>query len=146
MGADTDARSDERLAAALERLAGIQKSIMELNQEAARIRRHIQDFDVNVDALNLLATARSRDEKSGGGKVLQDAIRYARKTGMQMGAQGGEDVAPVLRDPASMNVTPPALEMNMESREERRPSDFLKLLSQLLVAAAVTTGLFVLIH
>lgn len=146
MGADTDARSDERLAAALERLAGIQKSIMELNQEAARIRRHIQDFDVNVDALNLLATARSRDEKSGGGKVLEDVIRYARKTGMQMGAQEGEDVAPMPRDPAPMNPVPPAVEQSIELRGERRSSDFLKLLSQLAVAAAVTTGLFVLIH
>lgn len=146
MGADTDARNDERLAAALERLAGIQKSIMELNQEAARIRRHIQDFDVNVDALNLLATARSRDEKSGGGKVLEDVIRYARKTGMQMGAQEGEDVAPMSRDTAPMNPVPPAVEQSIELRGERRSSDFLKLLSQLVVAAAVTTGLFVLIH
>ncbi len=141
MEADTDTRSDERLAVALERLAGIQKSIRELNQEAARIRRHIQDFDVNVDALNLLATARSRDEKSGGGKVLEDVIRYARRTGMLVGAPGGEDIPRIPEDPA-----PPLLEQSVELRRERRPSDFLKLLSQLAVAAAVTTGLFVLIH
>ena len=146
MGADTDARSDERLAAALERLASIQKSLMELNQEAARIRRHIQDFDVNVDALNLLATARSKDEKSGGGKVLEDVIRYARKTGMQMGAHGGEDIPRMPEDPVPMNLAPSAFERNTESREGGKSSGFLKLLSQLAVAAAVTTGLFVLIH
>ena len=139
--------ADDRLMAALERLAGIQVSISELNQEAARIRRHIQDFDVNVDALNVLAIVRSKDERLGRGKVLEDVIRYARQTGMPMGgAQGGEDI---LRssDFLAQSATPaPAHERSVESGEERALSDRLRVVAQVAAAVAVTIGLFVLIH
>ena len=146
MGAETDARSDDRLAAALERLASIQKSILELNQEANQIRRHVKDFDVNVDALNVLAIVRSRDEKSGGGKVLEDVIAYARQTGTRMGAYGGEDVSRTSDDSAPPHSTLPADEKNMEPGGERRSGGYMNLLSQFVVAAAVTIGLFILIH
>ena len=139
--------ADDRLMAALERLADIQVSISELNQEAARIRRHIQDFDVNVDALNVLAIVRSKDERFGRGKVLEDVIRYARQTGMPMeGAQGGEDV---LRssDSLARSATPaPAHERSAGSGEERASSDRLRVAAQVAAAVAVTIGLFVLIH
>jgi hypothetical protein len=146
MGADTDARSDDRLVAALDRLAGIQKSILELNQEANQIRRHVKDFDLNVDALNLLAIARSRDEKRGGGKVLEDVVRYARQTGMRTGADGGENLSRITEETMSRNPVPPTMENTVEPEEERGFGGVLKLLSELVVAAAVTTGLFVLIH
>ena len=146
MGADTDARGDERLAAALDRLASIQKSMLELNQEANRIRRHVKDFDLNVDALNILAIARSRDEKSGGGKVLEDVVRYARQTGMRTGADAGGNVSRIAEEAVPLDPVPPAMEKSMEPGEGRSSGGVLKLLSQLVVAAAVTTGLFVLIH
>ena len=138
--------ADDRLMAALERLAGIQVSISELNQEAARIRRHIQDFDVNVDALNVLAIVRSKDEKFGRGKVLEDVIRYARQTGMPIGAQEGEDV---LRSSDSLvrSDTPvPSRERSVESGEERASAELLRVVAQVTAAAAVTISLFVLIH
>ena len=146
MGAETGACSDDRLAAALERLAGIQKSILELNQEANQIRRHVKDFDLNVDALNILAIARSRDEKGGAGKVLEDVISYARQTGMPMGAHGGEDISRIPEEAEPLDSVPPAVEEIMEPRGGRGSGGVLKLLSQFVVAAAVTTGLFVLIH
>ena len=145
MVAESDASCDDRLASALERLASIQKSILELNVEANQIRRHVKDFDLNVDALNLLAIARSRDEKSGGGNVLADVVRYARQTGMQVGAPGSEDTAPVPEEEKAREPRPSALEENAEPERERSLGA-LKLVSQLVVAAAVTTGLFVLIH
>ena len=146
MGAETDARSDDRLAAALERLASIQKSILELNQEANQIRRHIKDFDVNVDALNVLAIVQSKDAKSGEGKVLEDMIRYARQTGMTMGAYGGEKISRMPEEAVLVDSVPLAVEKSMEPGGERSAGGVLKLLSQFVVAAAVTTGLFVLIH
>ena len=139
--------ADDRLMAALERLADIQVSISELNQEAARIRRHIQDFDVNVDALNVLAIVRSKDERFGRGKVLEDVIRYARQTGMPMvGAQGGEDILRSSDSPARFATPAPAHERSVESGEERESSDRLRVAAQVAAAVAVTIGLFVLIH
>jgi len=145
MVAESDASGDDRLASALERLASIQKSILELNVEANQIRRHVKDFDLNVDALNLLAIARSRDEKSGGGNVLADVVRYARQTGMQVGVPGSEEISPVPEEEEAREPRPLALEENAEPERERSLGA-LKLISQLVVAAAVTTGLFVLIH
>lgn len=145
MGVELDASGADRLASALERLASIQKSILELNQEANQIRRHVKDFDLNVDALNLLAIARSRDEKSGGENVLADVVRYARQTGMQMGAPGSGDISPMPEEEKAHEPRPLALEEYAEPERERSLG-VLKLVSQLVVAAAVTTGLFVLIH
>ncbi len=145
MAAESDASGDDRLASALERLASIQKSILELNVEANQIRRHVKDFDFNVDALNLLAIARSRDERSGGGNVLADVVRYARQTGVQVDATGSEDVSPVSEEEREREPRSLALEENAEPERERGLG-VLKLVSQLVVAAAVTTGLFVLIH
>ena len=138
--------ADDRLMAALERLAGIQVSISELNQEAARIRRHIQDFDVNVDALNVLAIVRSKDEKFGRGKVLEDVISYARQAGMPVSVQGGEDI-PRSSDSLVRPDTPaPAHENSVESRGVSASVDRLRVLAQVAAAAAVTISLFVLIH
>lgn len=145
MVAESDASGDDRLVSALERLASIQRSILELNVEANQIRRHVKDFDLNVDALNLLAIARSRDEKSGGGNVLADVVRYARQTGMQVGAPGSEDISPAPEEEEVREPRPLALEENAEPERERGLGA-LKLISQLVVAAAVTMGLFVLIH
>ena len=146
MGAETDARSDDRLATALERLTGIQKSIQNLHQEAARIRRHIKDFDVDVDALNLLVTVRSKEETNDGGKLLEHMISYARRTGMPMGVYENEGIARMSDRPAPVDRSPPAAEEGVEPGGERRPAGRLQWVAQILVAAAVTTGLFVLIH
>ena len=142
MNAEADARSDERLKAALERLASIQRSILELNHEANRIRRYIRDFDVNLDALNILANVQGKDEKGGGVQVLEDLIRYARQTGTHLEAHG---------ESGGTSQTPgesarPAVERSMEHVAERESGGLLKLLSQLAVAIVVTLGLFVLIH
>lgn len=138
--------ADDRLMAALERLAGIQISISELNQEAARIRRHIQDFDVNVDALNVLAIVRSKDEKFGRGKVLEDVISYARQTGMPVSVQRDEDIRRSPDSPVRLDPPAPAHQSSVESREERASADRLRVLAQVAAAAAVTIVLFVLIH
>ncbi len=146
---DDDAQAphtDERLMAALERLAGIQVSISELNQEAARIRRYIQDFDVNLDALNVLALVRSKDERFGPGKVLGDVIRYARQTGMPVGAEDGEVLLRGADSPARFDTSAPEYERPVESSDEEAPAGLVRVLAQVAAAVAVTIALFVLIH
>ena len=137
------ADDEERLMNAVKRLTGIQKSILELNREANRIRTHIKDFDVNMEALNILANVRSRDEQGGGVRVLEDLIGYARQTGTPIDTGEVRDV-PRTHDQA---VAPPAeVEKRIEHPGEPASRRLLKLLTQLAVAAAVTSGLFVLIH
>ena len=141
MGKETGAGSEERLNNTVERLTRIYGSITELNREANRIRVHIKDFDVNVEALNMLANARSRDEQGGGMQVLQDLIRYARQTGTQIEAYEGEGALQTPDD-----SIPLAVEKSIEVSGDRESRGLLKLLSQLAAALAVTLGLFVLIH
>ena len=137
-----DAPSDERLKAALKRLTSIQRSMVELNQETNRIRRHIRDFDVNLDALTILANVRGKDEKGGGVQVLEDLITYARHTGTDLrihGESGGSSQTPG-------ESARPVVEHSMEHAEERESRGLLKLLSQLAVAIVITLGLFFLVH
>lgn len=146
MGTETDVETDDRLTTALERLTRIQRSILELNQEAMRIRRHIKDYDLNVDALNILATVRSKDEKGGGVQVLQDLLGYARQTGTQLEAYevGGTHrtgTPRTLDDSVKSTV-----ERSVENAVEKTSRGVVKLLSQLVIALVVTSGLFALIH
>ena len=146
-----DAGAEDRLSAALERLASIQKSVRELNLEAQQIRRRIKDFDVNIDALNLLATVRSRYEKRGEEQVLEDVIRYARQTGMPLEPYGSEDPPQnlVASDSMPLNSVPPsaeAVEKSTGPGRQGKSSGLVKVISQLMAAAALTMGLFVLIH
>ena len=144
MDTSADAGSEERLANAVERLTAIQKSVLELNQEANRIRTHIRDFDVNVDALNVLANVRSRDEKGGGAQVLEDVIRYARQTGTPLSSHEGRPAPGRPEGAAQTRVE--ERETSIERGGERETRDLLKLLAQLVAAAALTSGLFALIH
>ena len=141
MGKETGAGGEERLINAVERLTVIQRSILELNREANRIRMHIRDFDVNMDALNILANVRSKDEQGGGVQVLEDLIRYARQTGTQIDAHEGAGARRTSDDAAV-----PEVEKRIEPAGERASGGLWKLVTQLAVAAAVTSGLFVLIH
>ena len=143
MSTETGAGSEERLVNAVERLTGIQKSILELNREANRIRAYIKDFDVNMEALNILANVRSRDEQGGGVQVLEDLVRYARQTGTQIDAYEGGG-APRMPDEAALPET--EAEKRVEHSGERAPGGLWKVVTQLVAAAAVTSGLFVLIH
>ena len=141
MVTEADVESADRLRAALDRLTSIQKSVLELNQESLRIRRHIGDFDVNVDALNILATVRSKDQKGEGEKVLEDLVRYARQTGTQVDVLGSDFAPPPPDDPVL-----PVVERQPDQSEEKTLQDRWKLFSQLAAAIAVTFGLFALIH
>ena len=143
MDTETGAGNEERLVQAVERLTEIQKSILELNREARQIRAHIKDFDVNIDALNLLAKARSKDEEAGGVQVLEDLIRYARETGTPIDAFAGSEP---FRLPDEAAVPLQDGGRHVEHVEEPGARGRWKLITQLAVAAAVTSGLFVLIH
>ena len=143
MGKEAGAGDEERLMNAVERLTGIQKSMLELNREANRIRAHIKDFDVNMEALNILANVRSKDEQGGGVRVLEDLIGYARQTGTPIDAGGAGDIP---RTPDHAVPTPSEVEKRIENPGIPASRGLLKLLTQLAVAAAVTSGLFVLIH
>ena len=144
MGTRTDAGSEERLINAVERLTAIQKSVLKLNQEANRIRTHIRDFDINVDALNVLANVRSRDEKGGGAQVLEDVIRYARQTGAPLSSHEGRRAPGRPEGAAQTRVEDSG--KSIERGREREATGLLKLLAQLVAAAALTSGLFALIH
>ena len=141
MDSGADAATDDRLVQALERLTRIYGSIADLHREAIQVRTRLRDLDINVEALNMLASAKSKDEKGDGELVLTDLFRYARRTGMQMEAQ--EYFAPPL---VLHEVRVPEPESRVENNEGPAPKGLLKLLTQVAVAMAVTSGLFVLIH
>ena len=126
----------------MERLSRIYGSILELNREASQIRTSIRDFDVNVEALNMLASVRSRDQKGSGDQVLHDLISYARQTGSHIEMHGPSSSF------ASVDVPErtPAVENRDDDAEKPPSGEVLKLLTQVAVAIAVTSGLFVLIH
>ena len=136
-----DTIAEQRLNSALERLTTIQKSVLELNQEAARIRRHVQDFDVNIDALNLLVTACSRDKKGRGAGILEPMITYARQAGLYVDPREVRETTTSPRGPR-----PETVEELSEDAHAHPAVDHLKLASQLAVAFAVTLGLFLIIH
>ena len=140
MKEENNAGNETQLAEVVERLTRIQKSLQDLQKEATDIRRHIKDFDINMDALNTLVSVRSRAGEDRGAQILVDLFRYARQTGTQLEALGGK---PVLVVPEE---APPLIEKGAEHTKERGPRPLFKLLSQLAAALAVTTGLFVLIH
>ena len=136
-----DPYDDDRLSAALERLTSIQKSRLELSQEANQIRRHIKDFDINVDALNILATVRSKDQTGDGARILAEVNSYARKTGMQVEAL--EDSEPSIDSSSSSSEF---VQQFHQKPENTTTSRTWKTVSQFVLAVAVTLGLFVLIH
>ena len=136
-----DADGEERLRSALERLTNIQKSILELNQEANQIRRHIRDFDVNIEALSILATVRTKDQKSDGVRLLSDISEYARQTGIHLDALPMSDSS--TEPPPSRAQSDSHLRVRTETTAQRPKW---KTVSQLVVAALVTVGLFVLVH
>ena len=142
MESETESQRKDRVANAVERLTRIYGSILELNREANQIRTSIRDFDVNVEALNLLASARSRDQKGGGEQVLHDLISYARQTGLQI--ETHDRSPPLVSDDAPAPV--PTIENRDSEAEWPASKELLKLVAQVGVAIAVTSGLFVLIH
>ena len=147
MGGGEDVESDERLVQAVERLTRINVSIAELNREATQIRTRIRDFDVNVEALSMLAGARSRDEKGGGEQVLRDVIRYARQMGTHLEIhERGAPLAPAPRAPDDAAMPRPEGGGSTERTGERVAAGPWKVLTQVAMALALTTGLFALIH
>ena len=64
MDSGANAGTDDRLVQALERLTRIYGSISDLHREAIQVRTRLRDLDINVEALNMLASARSKDEKA----------------------------------------------------------------------------------
>ena len=141
MSAEADAAIEDRLTNAVERLSAIQKSVLHHNREAHRIRMHIKDFDVNMDALSLLVTIKSKDEDGSGRQVLEDLTKYARWSGMQIDATEPERFPDQSRD-----AVEPAHGKPARRSEERKAGSLGRLLAQVAAAMAVTTALFVLIH
>lgn len=141
MAAERKATTEERLVEVVERLTTNQKSVHELQLEANRIRRYISDYDVDMEALNLLVSVRMRAGEDGGTRVLEDLFRYARLTGTRFDAPEGLP-APGRR----AEDAPPVVEQKVEREEERESGSLWKFLAQLAAALAVTTGLFALIH
>lgn len=145
MTTNMNAGTEERLIEAVERLASIQRSMMDLRKETNLVRNHIRDFDVNMEALNILVTLRSKDEKEGGVPVLEDLVTYARLMGtpLETHVEGDSNRR------ALVESVQASIDERMEHAaegESRESTGVLKLLSQLLVATALTFGLFVLIH
>ena len=141
MAAERKATREERLMEVVERLTTNQRSVHELQLEANRIRQYIRDYDVDMEALNLLVTARVRAGKDGGTRVLEDLFRYARLTGTRLDAPEGP---PTPRERAE--AAPPVVEKQAGRAEVRESRSLWKFLAQLAAALAVTTGLFALIH
>ena len=147
MDPDNDINRDTRLATALERLIHIQKSIMKLNQEALKIRRHLNDYDVNIEAMSILVNMRSKDEKNSGAQVLKDLIEYASQTGTKTATHAGPDASQSSeKEPRAMVVEQYSELGDRAPNKEGASLDVTKLLYQIGAAIVVTLGLFALIH
>ena len=142
MEATTNSQDETRLTEAVERLTEIRNSIDELNKEANRIRAHIKDFEIDVNAVNILTTVRCKDKAGDGRRLLAEVVEYARKTGMTFEAMGPSS-PPVEEASAAL----PSGDGQWISEEAFGTSgNKWKTVSQFATAVAITLGLFALIH
>ena len=142
MEATTTNQDETRLTEAVERLTEIRNSIDELNKEANRIRAHIKDFEIDVNAVNVLTTVRCKDKSGDGTRLLAEVVEYARKTGMTFEAMGPSG----LQVEAASAALLPGDGQWISEEALGPPSNNWKTVSQFAAAVAVTLGLFVLIH
>lgn len=142
MAASARSQDETRLIEAVERLTEIRNSIDELNKEAYRIRAHIKDFEIDIDAVNILTTVRCQDKTGDGRRLLAEVVEYARRTGMKFEAMecSGPQVEAA---PAAL----PSGDGQWVSEETlgASPSRW-KMVLQFALAVAITLGLFALIH
>ena len=138
----TTSQDETRLIEAVERLTEIRNSIDELNKEANRIRAHIKDFEIDVNAVNVLTTVRCKDKTGDGRQLLAEVVEYARKTGMTF-----EAMAPSGPSVEEASAALPTGDGQWISEETFDTSgNKWKTVSQFATAVAITLGLFVLIH
>ena len=142
MEATTTSQDEARLTEAVERLTKIRNSIDELNKEANRIRAHIKDFEIDVNAVNILTTARCKDKTGDGGRLLAEVVEYARRTGMTFEAMVPSS-QPLGNAPSAL-----AADGQWVSGEAPVGASQSKWMtaSQLALAVAITLGLFTLVH
>ena len=142
METTTTSQDETRLIEAVERLTEIRSSIDELNKEATRIRVHIKDFDIDMNAVNILTIVRCQDKTGGGRQLLAEVVEYARRTGMTFEAM---TPARPLAEPAPASLT--AIDGQWDSEEVLAVTrSRWKTVSQLVLAVAITLGLFALVH
>ena len=142
MDTTTTSQNETRLIEAVERLTEIRSSIDELNKEANRIRAHIKDFEIDVNAVNILTIVRRSDKAGDGTRLLAEVVEYARRTGMALEAMGPSEVS-VGTAPASLATT----DGQWHSEEVFTVTQSRwKTASQFALAVAITLGLFALIH
>ena len=142
MEATTTSQDETRLTEAVERLTEIRNSIDELNKEANRIRMHIKDFEIDVNAVNILTTIRWKDNTGGGRRLLEEVVEYARRTGVTFEAMGPSSQAAVTTTSAVADTDGQWASEEMLVVTQSR----WKTMSQLALAVVITLGLFVLIH
>ena len=142
METTTTSQDETRLIEAVERLTEIRSSIDELNKEANRIRSHIKDFEIDVNAVNILTIARCQDKTGDGRRLLAEVVEYARRTGMTFEAMGPSEVS-VETAPAALAAT----DGQWDSEEVLVVTQSRwKTVSQFALAVAITLGLFALVH
>lgn len=142
METTTTSQDETRLIEAVERLTEIRNSIDELNKEANRIRVHIKDFEIDVNAVNILTIARCQDKTGNGKRLLAEVAEYARRTGITFEAVGPSEV-PV--EIASAALATSDGQWYGEEMLEDTHSRW-KTVSQLALAVAITLGLLALVH
>ena len=142
MEATATSQDEIRLIEAVERLTEIRNSVEELNKEANRIRAHIKDFEIDVNAVNILSTVRCKDKPGDGRRLLAEVMEYARKTGMSFEAMGPSG----LQVEAASAAWPSGDGQWTSEEALGTPSNNWKTVSQFAAAVAITLGLFVLIH
>ncbi|MDD9979768.1 MAG: hypothetical protein OXU81_00140 [Gammaproteobacteria bacterium] len=131
-----------RLTEAVDRLTEIRNSIDDLNKEANRIRAHIRDFEIDVNAVNILTNVRCRDKAGDGTRLLVEVVEYARRTGMTFEAMGPFNPSVVVASAASG-----PRDGQWASGEVREVSQSKwKTVYQFALAVAITFGLFALVH
>ena len=142
METTTTSQDETRLIEAVERLTEIRNSIDELNKEANRIRVHIKDFEIDVNAVNILTIARCQDKIGNGRRLLAEVAEYARRTGITFEAMEPSNV-PVEIVPAAQAASDGQWygEEILEDTHSRW-----KTVSQIALAVAITLGLLALVH
>ena len=136
-----DESTKERLVNSLERLRTIQESIFHLNQESTKLRQYIRDFEVDIDALTILANIQSKDRPSNGARLLSTIIQYADIAAVS--PERASPAAAVAVDTGDSAVEPDDTRLPLA---EGREGGIWRTTFQCVAGVAIAICLFVLVH
>ena len=135
---------DERVMVYVERISALQKTIQELNGELNRLRQDARINGLDLEALNLVTSLRSRFPQDGGAGIVDNIIHYADLTGVDFERNPAhllDRVARPSEEPAA--PVPSDISSGYMIEEDEQESSFL---GPLVLGVSLTALLLWLVH